>query len=126
MKIILTSVFVDDPIKAFAFYTGTLGFVKHTYVPEAELAIVTSPEEPDGTALLLEPRGDSYARTYQDKVYQAELPVIVFGVENIQAEHERLRNLGVVFRSEPTKTEWGTQALFEDTCGNLVQLHQLP
>lgn len=124
MKISLTSVFVDDPLKAFRFYTEVLGFVKKVYMPEAELAIVVSPEEPEGTGLLLEPRGTSFAKTYQESVYEAGLPVIVFGVEDIQKEYERMKKRGVVFRSEPTKTEWGTQALFEDTCGNLIQLHQ--
>ena len=125
MRIALTSVYVDSPDKALRFYTEVLGFVERMYVPEAELAIVASPEEPDGTDLLLEPNGNPIARTYQEAVYQAGLPVIVFGVEDIRAEYERLLKLGVVFRSEPTDTEWGTQALFEDTCGNLIQLHQV-
>lgn len=124
MKISLTSVFVDDPVKAFKFYTEVLGFVEKMYIPEAELAIVASPEEPDGTSLLLEPRGKAFAKTYQESVYKAGLPVIVFGVEDIQKEYERLKKLGVVFRSEPQKTEWGIQTLFEDTCGNLIQLYQ--
>jgi len=85
---------------------------------------VVSPEEPDGTGLLLEPRGTSFAKTYQESLYKAGIPAIVFGVEDIQKEYERLKKLGVVFRSEPTKTEWGTQVLFEDTCGNIIQLYQ--
>lgn len=124
MKIKLTSVFVDSPGKAFKFYTEVLGFIKKLYVPEAELAIVASPEEPDGTGLLLEPNGNPIAKTYQEAVYKAGLPVIIFGVEDIHKEYARLKKLGVVFRGEPTKTEWGTQAVFEDTCGNLIQLHQ--
>ena len=124
MRISLTSILVDDPVKAFAFYTEVLGFVKKLYDPEAELAIAASPEEPDGTGLLLEPRGDSFARTYQESLFTAGLPVIVFGVEDIQNEYERLIKKGVVFTSEPKTTEWGTQALFEDTCGNLILLHQ--
>jgi len=124
MKIKLTSVFVNDPNKAFKFYTEVLGFVKKLHVPEAYLAIVVSPEEPEGTALLLEPNSNPIAKTYQEALYQAGLPPIVFGVEDIQKEYERLKNLGVVFRKEPTKTEWGTETVFEDTCGNLIQLHQ--
>ncbi len=124
MKIKLTSVFVDDPNKAFKFYTEVLGFIKKLYIPEAYLAIVASPEEPDGTGLLLEPNGGRIAKTYQEGVYKAGLPVIVFGVEDIQKEYERLKKLGVVFKKEPTKTEWGTETVFEDTCGNLIQLHQ--
>lgn len=126
MKIALTSVHVDDPIKAFKFYTETLGFVERMYMPEANLAIVASPEEPGGTGLLLEPSDNPIARAYREGVYQAGLPVIVFGVEDTQAEYERLTQRGVVFRQEPMKMEWGTVAMFEDTCGNLIQLHQAP
>jgi predicted enzyme related to lactoylglutathione lyase len=124
MKIALTSVFVDDPIKAFKFYTEVLGFVEKMYMPEAYLAIVVSPEQPDGTALLLEPNGNLGADTFQKTVYEAGLPIIVFGVEDIQKEYEKLKKRGVVFRGEPEKTEWGTQVLFEDGCGNLIQIHQ--
>lgn len=124
MKIKLTSVFVDDPNKAFKFYTEVLGFLSKLHMPEASLAIVVSTEDPNGTALMLEPNGNPIAKTYQEGIYRAGLPVIVFGVENIQQEYDKLKKLGVAFRSEPTKTEWGTQVVFEDTCGNLIQLHQ--
>lgn len=124
MKILMTSVFVDAPEKAFAFYTGILGFVEKMYIPDAQIAIVVSPEDPEGTSLLLEPRGDGFASTYQKQLFDAGLPAIVFGVDDIQKEYARLKELGVVFRSEPVKTEWGTQVIFEDTCGNLIQLHQ--
>ena len=125
MKIALTSVPVHDPIKAFAFYTEVLGFVQRMYVPEAYLAIVASPEEPDGTGLLLEPNDNPIAKTFQEGVYKAGLPIIVFGVDDIQKEYERLRKLGVVFKKKPTKTEHGIEAIFDDTCGNLIQLHQV-
>ncbi len=126
MKIALTSVFVDDPVgKAFRFYTEVLGFVQRTYIPEAFLAIVASPEDSNGTGLLLEPNDNPIAKTYQEGLRKAGLPVIVFGVDDLQQEYERLKKLGVVFTSEPTKTEWGTQATFDDTCGNLIQLHQV-
>ncbi len=124
MKIKLTSVFVEDPVKAFKFYTEILGFVEKVYIPEAQLAIVVSPEEPEGTGLLLEPNSNPIAKTYQEALYKQGLPVMVFGVDNVQREYERLHAIGVVFRGKPTKTEWGTQAVFEDTCGNLIQLHQ--
>ena len=124
MKIALTSVFVDDPQKAFKFYTEVLGFIKRLYVPEAQLAIVASPEEPNGTALLLEPNGNLDAKTFQQGVYQAGLPIIVFRVKDIQQEFERMKNLGVAFQKEPTRTEQGTEAIFDDTCGNLIQLFQ--
>jgi predicted enzyme related to lactoylglutathione lyase len=124
MKIKLTSVFVDDPLKAFQFYTEVLGFVSRMYVPEAYLAIVASPEEPDGTGLLLEPNNNPLAQSYQQGLFTAGLPAIVFGVEDVQAEFKRLQDQGVVFRGAPETNEWGTQAIFEDGCGNLIQLHQ--
>jgi predicted enzyme related to lactoylglutathione lyase len=124
MKIALTSVTVNNPVEAFTFYTEVLGFVKRLYVPEAALAIVASPEDPDGTGLLLEPSDNPIAKTFQEAVYQAGLPIIVFGSEDIQKEYQRLKALGVVFRKEPTKTDWGVEAIFEDTCGNLIQLAQ--
>jgi predicted enzyme related to lactoylglutathione lyase len=125
VKIALTSVFVDDPIKAFKFYTEVLGFIERMYIPEAYLAIVASPEEPNGTGLLLEPNNNPIARTYQEGLYNQDLPIMVFGVEDIHKEYERLTALGVVFRGEPSKSDWGTQAVMEDTCGNLIQLHQV-
>lgn len=125
MKIALTSVIVNNPNEAFKFYTEVLGFVKRMYIPEANLAIVVSPEEPNGTGLLLEPNDNPIGKTFQEALYKQELPAIIFGVEDIQKEYERLKKLGVVFRKEPTKTEWGTQALFDDTCGNLIQIHQV-
>ena len=102
-----------------------LGFVENMYMPEAQLAIVASPEEVDGTGLLLEPNSNPIAQAYQDALYQAGLPVIVFGVDDIQNEYNRMLELDVKFRSEPITTQWGIQVLFEDTCGNLVQLHQV-
>jgi predicted enzyme related to lactoylglutathione lyase len=125
MKIALTSVIVNNPNEAFKFYTEVLGFVKRMYIPEANLAIVVSPEEPNGPGLLLEPNDNPIGKTFQEALYRQELPAIVLGVEDIQKEYERLKKLGVVFRKEPTKTEWGTQALFDDTCGNLIQIHQV-
>lgn len=124
MKIALTSVFVNDPIEAFRFYTETLGFVAKMYMPEHHLAIVASPEDPDGTGLLLEPNGNLGAREFQKGIYDAGLPVIVFGVPDVQAEYERLTAKGVKFRKEPTRTDWGIDAVFDDTCGNYVQIAQ--
>ncbi len=124
MKIAMTSIFVDDPIKAFQIYTEKLGFIKKQYLPEAQLAVVASPEEPNGTALLLEPNSNPIAKNYQEQVYQAGIPVMVFGTDDIAAEYQRLKDKGIQFRGEPTKTEWGTLVLFEDGCGNLIQLHQ--
>jgi predicted enzyme related to lactoylglutathione lyase len=124
MKIALTSVSVNDPIAAFKFYTEKLGFVEKMYMPEMFLAIVVSAEDKDGTALLLEPRGNLGSREFFDGIYDAGMPVIIFGSDDVQADYERLKGLGVVFKQEPTKTEWGTQAIFDDTCGNWIQIHK--
>jgi len=124
MKIKMTGIYVEDPVSAFKFYTEILGFKKLMYMPEAHLAIVVSPEDENGTALLLEPNGNPIAKDYQEKVSKAKLPVIVFGVENVQKEYERLRKLGVQFINKPETNEWGTSAVFDDTCGNYIQIHQ--
>jgi predicted enzyme related to lactoylglutathione lyase len=126
MKIGLTGVFVDNPLEAFTFYTEVLGFVKKMYVPEAYLAIVASAEEPDGTSLLLEPNNNPIAKTYQEAIYKAGLPCIVFASKDIYKEYEQLKAKGVIFRKTPTSTDYGIEAIFEDTCGNLIQLHQMP
>ncbi|MDX9830313.1 MAG: VOC family protein [Anaerolineae bacterium] len=124
MKITLVSLPVNDPMEAHKFYTEVLGFLSRTHVPEANLAIVASPEDPDGTGLLLEPNDHPVARQYQQGIYDAGMPIMVFGVDDIQGEYERLTRLGVEFRQEPTRTDYGTLALLDDTCGNLIQLHQ--
>lgn len=124
MKIGLTSVFVNDPLKAFTFYTEVLGFVKKIYIPEAYVAIVVSSEDVNGTALLLEPNQNPIAKNYQEGLYAAELPVIVFTTENINAEYERLKDKGVNFKKPPDKTDYGIEAVFDDTFGNLIQLLQ--
>src|SRR5688572_15033336 len=116
VKIALTSVFVDDPNKAHRFYTEVLGFVTKMHIPDAFLGIVSSPAGADGTGLLLEPNGNLGADAFQKGVYEAGLPTIVFGVEDIHREYERLKGLGVVFRKEPTQTDYGIETVFEDTC----------
>ena len=123
MKIFLTNVFVDDPVKAHKFYTEVLGFQTKEFVPDAQLAIVVSPEDPNGTALLLEPRGDSFAKTYQENVYSFGLPIIVFSADNVEAERRDLESRGVKFRDDLAKPQWGIQNIFEDTFGNLIMLH---
>lgn len=124
MKINLTSVFVNNPIEAFSVYTEKLGFIKRMYMPEAWLAIVASPEEPEGTGLMLEPNTNPIARTYQEGLYQSGIPAMVFSVPDLQAEYERLKGLGIVFKQEPTKVDWGIQSVFDDTCGNFIMLIQ--
>jgi predicted enzyme related to lactoylglutathione lyase len=124
MKIALTSIPVSNPLEAFKFYTEILGFKEKMYMPEMYLAIVVSSEDPEGTALLLEPNNHPISKVFQEGAYKLGLPLIVFGTNDIDAEYKRLKDLGVQFRGEPKKTEWGTQVMFEDTCGNLIQLHQ--
>ena len=126
MKIILTSVMVDDQDKALKFYTEVLGFVKKNDIPmgEARWLTVVSPEGPDGVELLLEPMGFPPARTYQKALFEAGIPLTSFAVDDIQKEYERMKKLGVVFKSAPTKMGPVTIAVFEDTCGNLIQMAQ--
>lgn len=124
MRIALASVPVHDPLQAFKFYTEVLGFKEKLYMPEAYIAIVVSPEDPEGTGLLLEPNENPVSKAFQEGVYNLGLPIIVFGVDDVEQEYERLKGLGVVFKKPPTKTEWGTEAVFEDTCGNYIQIHK--
>jgi len=124
MKIGMTSVFVDDPVRAFAFYTEVLGFSKKLFTPKQWIAIVVSADEPDGTSLMLEPNHNAIAKRYQQGLYRAGIPCIVFTTADIRSEYSRLSGLGVKFRSEPTKTDYGVEALFEDGFGNIIQLVQ--
>ena len=127
LKIKLTSVFVDDQDKALKFYTEVLGFVKKQDFPVGEFKLLTviSPEGPDDVELLLEPNDNPAARTYQRAIFEQGIPLTAFAVDDIQKEYERMKQLGVVFAMEPTKAGPETQAVFDDTCGNLVQLYQV-
>jgi catechol 2,3-dioxygenase-like lactoylglutathione lyase family enzyme len=126
MKIVVTSVMVDDQEKALKFYTEVLGFVKKTDIPAGggRWLTVVSPEQPDGTELLLEPLGFAPARTFQKALFDAGIPWTSFAVADIEATYERLKKLGVVFRGTPKKMGPVTIATFEDTCGNLIQIAQ--
>jgi len=126
MKFKLFSVYVDEQDKALKFYTEVLGFVKKIDVPVGAFKYVTvvSPEGPDDIELLLEPNDNPAARSYQQALFQAGIPPTAFAVEDIHQEYERMVKLGVVFRTKPKTMEWGTDALFEDTCGNVIGLHQ--
>lgn len=127
MKIKLTSVFVDDQEKALKFYTEALGFVKKRDIPLGQFKWLTvvSSEEPDGTELLLEPNDNPAAKTFQQAIFKQGIPAASFNVEDIQKEYERMKKLGVAFSMEPTKTGPVTIAVFDDTCGNLIQLNQV-
>lgn len=122
MKVSLVSVPVQDPRKAHEIYTTKLGFVSIEFDPEARLAIVASPEDPEGTAILLEPCQGNFAEAYQRAAYEANLPVIVFGVTNPAAELERLQAAGVRTRLDLDRPEYGIQNMFEDGCGNLIMM----
>ncbi|MEW1684659.1 VOC family protein [Streptomyces sp. NPDC093594] len=125
MKIHLTSVFVDDQAKAERFYTGVLGFVKKHDVPLGEKdrwLTVVSPQDPDGAELLLEPAGHPAVKAYRDALVGDGIPLAQFAVDDVRAEYERLREHGVRFTQEPLSMGPVTTAVFDDTCGNLIQI----
>jgi predicted enzyme related to lactoylglutathione lyase len=127
MKIKLMSVVVDDQDKTLEFYTEVLGFVKKTEIPAGKFKWLTvvSPEGPDDIELLLEPNENPAAKTYQKALFQPGIPLTSFAVEDLQEEHERMQKLGVVFTMKPTKAGGATVAVFDDTCGNLIQIFQV-
>ena len=127
MRIVVTSVLVDDQEKALRFYTDVLGFQKKTDVPAGEhrWLTVVSPEDPDGTELLLEPDDHPAARTFKAALVEDGMPVTSFGVADIAAEFTRLRDLGVRFTQEPVDMGPVTTAVLDDTCGNLIQIAQM-
>src|SRR5687767_13679294 len=126
MKINVTSVLVDDQAKALAFYTDVLGFVKKTDVPAggARWLTVVSPAAPDGVELLLEPDGHPAAKPFKEALVADGIPFTQFAVEDAQAEFERLSAAGVRFVQEPTDLGPVVTAVFDDTCGNLIQIAQ--
>ena len=126
MRITHTGVFVGDQDQALRFYTETLGFLKKQDVPVGEFKWLTvvSPDEPDGTELLLEPNENPVAQTYQNGLFEQGIPAASFGVGDIHAEYEKLKSLGVAFAVEPTEMGNVTIAVFDDTCGNLIQIMQ--
>ena len=127
MRINLSSVMVDDQAKALAFYTEKLGFVKKVDIPvgeETRWLTVVSPEGGDDVELVLEPLGFPPAKIYQKALFDAGIPVTSFASKDIKAEYARLKDRGVVFRGELQFMGPVTMAIFEDTCGNLIQLAQ--
>jgi catechol 2,3-dioxygenase-like lactoylglutathione lyase family enzyme len=126
MKIKLTSVFVDDQEKAVRFYTGSLGFIKKNDLPVGEFRWLTvvSAEGPDDIELLLEPNDNPAAKTYQQALFEQGIPLAAFAVDDIQVEYERFKEMGVLFRSEPVAAGPTMMTMFEDTCGNLIQIYQ--
>lgn len=126
MNIIVTSIFVQDQVKALDFYTNKLGFVKKHDVPAGEFRWLTlvSPDDQGGTELLLEPNQHPAAKEYQKKIFAEGIPATMFGVTDIYKEYEQLIEKGVKFTMEPTKMGNVTLAIFDDTCGNLIQIMQ--
>lgn len=124
MRINLASVLVDDQQKALRFYTEVLGFEKKTEIPlgEASWLTVVSPEDPDGTELVLEPDSHPAVRPFKEALVADGIPFTSFAVADVPAEFERLQGLGVKFTQEPVEMGPVTTAVFDDTCGNLIQI----
>lgn len=126
IKIYVTSVPVEDQEKALDFYTRVLGFIKKKDVPlgEYKWLTVVSPEEQSGVELLLEPMAFEPARLYQQSLKEAGIPWTSFAVDDIENECERLSSLGVEFSITPIEAGAVMIAVFDDTCGNYIQLMQ--
>jgi catechol 2,3-dioxygenase-like lactoylglutathione lyase family enzyme len=124
MRINLASVLVDDQEKALRFYTEILGFQEKANVPLGEHRWITvvSPEDPDGTELVLEPDEHPAAKPFKKALVADGIPFTAFAVDDVRAEHERLRGLGVRFTQEPADMGPVTAAVLDDTCGNLIQI----
>lgn len=123
-RINITSVLVDDQDKALRFYTEVLGFEKKTEIPmgEARWLTVVSPDHPDGTELLLEPDGHPAAKPFKQALVDDGIPFTSFAVDDVTAEFERLRALGVRFTQEPLDLGTVVTTVLDDTCGNLIML----
>lgn len=129
MKIKLASVSIADYDKALKFYTEVLGFVKKHDIPlggDARWLTVVSPDEPNGTELLLEPNADYPAmKALKEALVKDGIPFTAFQVDDTYKEYERLKSLGVEFTMEPTNMGTTIVAILDDTCGNLIQIYQL-
>jgi glyoxylase I family protein len=126
MKIKLTSIMVDDQDKAVRFYTEVLGFRKKHDLPAGEFRWITvvSPEGPSDLELVLEPNANPAAKAFQKAMFEQGIPLTSFESSDIAIETKRLKEAGVVFTKEPTRMGPVTMAVFADTCGNLIQIHQ--
>jgi len=127
MKIKVASVYVDDQDKALRFYTEVLGFVKKTDVSQGPFRWLTvaSPEEPDGTELLLALNDNPAAKVYQQAMFQQGHPAAIFYSGDVRGDYERIKARGAEFTMSPTDVIGSTIAMLNDTCGNLIQLTQL-
>jgi catechol 2,3-dioxygenase-like lactoylglutathione lyase family enzyme len=124
VRINLASVLVDDQEKALRFYTEVLGFVKKTEIPLGghRWLTVVSPENPDGVELVLEPDEHPAAKPFKAALMADGIPWTSFAVADVPAEFDRLKGLGVTFTQEPLTMGPVTTAVFDDTCGNLIQI----
>jgi catechol 2,3-dioxygenase-like lactoylglutathione lyase family enzyme len=124
MRISVTSVYVDDQDKALRFYTEVLGFVKKVEIPlgAARWLTVVSPDDADGTQLLLEPDGHPAVGPFKRALVEDGIPCTSFAVDDVRVEYERLRAAGVRFTQEPADMGPVTTAVLDDTCGNLIQI----
>lgn len=129
IKITLTSVSIDDYDKALHFYTDILGFVKKRDIDLGEGSrwiTVVSANNPNGVELLLEPNAEYPAmKALKESLVADNIPFTTFEVDDIHQEYERLKKLGIEFTMEPTNMGMTTVAIFNDTCGNLIQIHQV-
>jgi catechol 2,3-dioxygenase-like lactoylglutathione lyase family enzyme len=128
VNIYITNVFVDDQDKALRFYTEILGFEKKTEIPlgEDRWLTVVSPQEPEGPELLLEPDSHPAVRPFKEALAADGIPAVSFAVDDVSAEFERLQELGVKFTQEPMQAGPVMTAVFDDTCGNLIQIATRP
>lgn len=126
MKIVVTSLFVDDQERALSFYTDTLGFEKKNDIPAGAYRWLTvvSPGEANGVELLLEPGQHPAVGPFKAALVEDGIPYTSFSVEDVQAEYNRLREAGVQFTQPPVAMGPVTTAVFDDTCGNLIQIAQ--
>jgi predicted enzyme related to lactoylglutathione lyase len=127
MKIRLTRVYVDDQDKALRFYTDVLGLVKKTDVSQGPYRWLTvaSPDEPDGTELQLALNDNPAAGAYQQAMFQQSQPAVMFFTDDVKTDYKRIKARGAEFTMPPTEVTGSTIAMFNDTCGNLIQLTQL-
>jgi len=128
MKIIYTKVFVNDQDKALKFYTQILGFLKKSDIVAGDYRWLTvvSPEDQNGTELILELNDNPAAKTYQKAIFEQSIPAANFGVSDVHIDYERLKKLGVKFTMQPSDVmENVTIAVFDDACGNLIQIQTI-
>lgn len=128
MKISVTSISVQDQEKALKFYTETLGFIKKRDIPlgDARWLTVVSPEVPDGVELLLEPNSEYPAmKALKQALVEDGIPFTTFEVKDIYRAYDTLKSRGVEFTMEPTDMGTTIAAILDDTCGNLIQIHQV-